>query len=131
MTKLFVGGLPYAITNQQLNDLFAEHGAVTSASIVTDKFSGQSKGFGFVEMTNDDEAQKAIEALNGYALEGRSIGVSVARPREDRPQGGGFNRDNRGGGGGFGGRSNDRGGNRGGFGGNRGGGGSRGGGSRY
>ena len=125
MTKLFVGGLPYAVTSQQLNDLFAAHGAITSASVVTDKFSGQSKGFGFVEMENDDEAEKAIEALNGYNLDGRNIGVSVARPREERPQGG-FNRDNRGGG--FG--RNDRGGNRGGFNrDNRGG--NRGGGNRY
>ena len=94
MTKLFVGNLPYAITNQEITDMFAAHGAVTSATVVTDKYSGKSKGFAFVEMENDDEAQKAIEALNRQEMGGRNIIVSVARPREDRPQTGGrdFNR---------------------------------------
>lgn len=104
MTKLFVGGLPYSTTNEELNNMFSQFGAVISATIVTDKFSGTSKGFGFVEMQNDDEAQKAISELNGSNMDNRTIGVSVARPREDRPRdggfvrGGGFNRDNRGGG---------------------------------
>lgn len=97
MTKLFVGGLPYAVTNQQLEELFAQHGQVTSATIITDRYSGQSKGYGFVEMQNDDEAQAAISALDGSEVSGRKIGVSVARPREERPQGGSFRggRDNR------------------------------------
>ena len=84
MTKLFVGGLPYAMNDQALNDLFAEHGAVTSAAVITDRSTGQSKGFGFVEMEDDAAAQAAIEALNGKDVDGRSIAVSVARPREDR-----------------------------------------------
>jgi cold-inducible RNA-binding protein len=116
MTKLFVGGLAYSINNQTLQQMFEAFGAVSSAQVVMDKYTNQSKGFGFVEMTNDDEAQKAIEALNESEVEGRRIGVSVARPREDRPSGdsrggfsnnrggsgsgGGYNRDNRGGGGG-------------------------------
>jgi len=83
MTKLFVGGISYSISNQQLEELFAKFGAVSSAQIVTDKYSGQSKGFAFVEMANDEDAQKAVKELDGYAFEGRKIGVSVARPRED------------------------------------------------
>lgn len=101
MTKLFVGGLPYATTNDQLLEMFSKFGQVSSAVIVTDKFSGQSKGFGFVEMQNDAEAQKAISELNGTSMEGRTIGVSVARPREERPRDGGTGGFNRGGGGGF------------------------------
>lgn len=106
MTKLFVGSLSYDVTSQQLNDLFAQFGAVVSASVVNDKFTGRSRGFGFVEMQNDEEAQKAIQELNETELEGRKIFVSVAKPREERPQGGGGGfhqdrdrRDNRGGGG--------------------------------
>lgn len=84
MTKLFVGGLPYSVTSQSLEDLFKKFGQVNSAIIITDKFSGQSKGFGFIEMANDIEAQKAISELNGTSLENRTLGVSVARPREDK-----------------------------------------------
>lgn len=91
MTKLFVGGLPYSIDNQKLNDMFASFGQVLSASVITDKFTNQSKGFGFVEMSDDAAAQDAIKALDGSDLEGRRLGVSVARPKED-------NRDNRSGG---------------------------------
>ncbi len=98
MTKLFVGGLAYSKTNQDLQAMFEAFGAVQSALIIMDKFTNQSKGFGFVEMPNDDEAQAAIKALDGTEVDGRRIGVSVAKPREDRPSGGGFNRDNRGGG---------------------------------
>lgn len=105
MTKLFVGGLQYSKTNQDLQAMFEAFGTVQSAQVVTDKYTGQSKGFGFVEMANDSEAQAAIKALDGTDVEGRRIGVSVARPREDRPSGGysrdnrgGYNRDNRGGG---------------------------------
>lgn len=97
MTKLFIGSLPYSVTGDQLNQLFAQYGTVASASVINDKFTGRSRGFGFVEMENDEEAQKAIEALNGYEMEDRKIFVSVARPREERPQGqgqGGFRRDN-------------------------------------
>ncbi len=93
MTKLFVGNLPYSTTNQQLTDMFAAIGTVASATIVTDKYSGRSKGFGFVEMEDDDQAQTAITQLNNTAIEGRNIVVSVARPKEERPQGD-FNRDN-------------------------------------
>ncbi len=85
MTKLFVGGLPYSIDNQKLNDLFAEFGQVLSAVIITDKYTGQSKGFGFVEIADDAGAQEAIKKLDGSDLEGRRLGVSVARPREERP----------------------------------------------
>lgn len=98
MTKLFVGSLPYSVTSQELQELFAPFGNVESAAVITDKFSGQSKGFGFVEMTNDEGAQKAIQELNGSNVGGRNIFVSVAKPKEERPQGGGFRRDdNRGG----------------------------------
>lgn len=113
MTKIFVGSLPYTTTNEELADLFKSFGQVATATVVMDKFTGRSRGFGFVEMPNDEEAQKAISELNGYKLGDRALAVSVARPREERPQGGGFSRDNRGGGynsGGF-----NRGGDRGGF----------------
>ncbi len=106
MTKLFVGGLTYAKTSQDLQAMFEAFGAVQSAQVITDKFTNQSKGFGFVEMTNDDEAQAAIKALDGSEQDGRRLGVSVAKPREERSSndnrgggGGGYNRDNRGGGG--------------------------------
>lgn len=92
MTKLFVGGLPYSTTNEELQSMFASYGNIISAAIITDKFTGQSKGFGFVEMESDEAAQKAISELNETELNGRKIGVSVARPREERPprSGGGF-----------------------------------------
>lgn len=105
MTKLFVGGLPYSVTGEELKGMFAQFGAVLSATVITDKFSGQSKGFGFVEMEDDQAAQTAISQLNDSDMNGRKIAVSVARPREERPQGGGFNR-----GGGFGGGRDNRGG---------------------
>src|ERR1700704_3170536 len=92
MTKLFVGGLTYAKTSQDLQDMFAAFGQVTSAQVITDKFTNQSKGFGFVEMANDDEAQAAIKALDGSDDGGRKLGVSVAKPREERSSGGGYNR---------------------------------------
>jgi RNA recognition motif-containing protein len=106
-SKIYVGGLPYAATEQQLSDLFAQHGTVASARVITDKFTGQSRGFGFVEMSSDEEAQKAISALNGTQMDGRTLTVNEARPQEPRSGGG-----SRGGfGGGGGGRSG--GGNRG------------------
>jgi len=93
-SKIYVGGLPYSATEQELSDLFGAHGAVQSARIITDKFSGRSKGFGFVEMSSDQEAEKATNALNGTDFEGRNIVVSEARPqapRSPRPgSGGGF-----------------------------------------
>jgi len=103
---MFVGGLPYAVDSKKLEDLFAAFGAVVSAQVITDKFTNQSKGFGFVEMSNDDEAQKAIQELNDSEVEGRRINVSVARPREERSGGGGYGGGNRGGG--YGGGRDDR-----------------------
>jgi RNA recognition motif-containing protein len=88
-SKIYVGGLPYSATEQQLSDLFAAHGAVASARIITDKFTGQSRGFGFVEMSADSEAQAAIAALNGAEMGGRTLTVNEARPQEPRTGGGG------------------------------------------
>src|SRR5438876_6059877 len=107
-TKLYVGGLPYSSTEQQLQELFSQHGSVTSAKIITDKYTGQSRGFGFVEMATGEEAQKAISALNGTEMGGRTITVNEARPQE-RTGGGG------GGGGYGGGGGGDRGGRGGGW----------------
>lgn len=90
MTKLFVGGLPYSLTQDKLRDLFAEKGQVISCDIIFDKFSGQSKGFAFVEISEDADAQKAIKELDGVNVEGRNIHVSVARAREESPNRGGF-----------------------------------------
>ncbi|MEK6695373.1 MAG: RNA-binding protein [Nitrospirota bacterium] len=103
-TKLYVGGLPYSTTEQQLSELFAQQGSVTSAKVITDKFTGQSRGFGFVEMSTEEEAQKAISALNGTQLDGRTMTVNEAKPQEKRTGGGG------GFGGGGGGGGGDRGG---------------------
>ena len=75
-TKLYVGGLPYSVTEQQLNELFAQQGTVSSAKVITDKFTGQSRGFGFVEMSTDEEAKKAISALNGTQMDGRPLTVN-------------------------------------------------------
>jgi len=97
MTKLFVGGLPYSVDSQKLNEMFAVYGQVVSANVIMDKYTNQSKGFGFVEMSDDADAQKAIQALDGTDYEGRRLGVSVAKPREDKPRGGGFNSGSRGG----------------------------------
>jgi cold-inducible RNA-binding protein len=82
--KLFVGGLPYTTTQDELQNAFAQAGAVTSATIIVDKMTGRSKGFGFVEMSNDDEANKAIEMWNGKDFGGRSLTVNEARPLEPR-----------------------------------------------
>ncbi len=92
--KLYVGGLPYSVTEGRLEELFAQHGSVQSARVIADKFTGQSRGFGFVEMATSEEAQKAIEALNGTKLEGRTLIVNEARPQEKRrvASGGGENR---------------------------------------
>jgi RNA recognition motif-containing protein len=96
--KLYVGGLPYSVTEGQLQEIFAAHGTVESARVITDKFTGQSRGFGFVELSSGGEAQKAIEALNGTQLEGRTLVVNEAKPMASR-DGGGGGRGNRGGGG--------------------------------
>ena len=90
--KLYVGNLPYSVTEERLQQHFAQYGSVVSARIITDKFSGRSKGFGFVEMSSDEEAQRATTALNGTDFEGRNVVVSEARPqqpRAPRPGGGG------------------------------------------
>lgn len=117
--RLFVGGLPFAMGDQDLSALFASAGTVVSANVIMDKFSGRSKGFGFVEMSTDEEAQNAIQTLNNTEVQGRNIVVNEARPMEDRPR-----RDFGGGGRDSGGR-NDRGGN------DRRGGGRSGGGNRW
>ncbi len=98
-SKLYVGGLPYATSESQLNDLFATHGTVESTRVITDKFTGQSRGFGFVEMSTAEEAKAAITALNGTQLDGRTLTVNEAKPQEARSGGGGFGggRDDRGG----------------------------------
>lgn len=85
-TNLFVGNLPYATDNAQLQALFAAAGTVVSAKVITDKYSGRSRGFGFVEMATDEETKKAIEMFNGKDVEGRALVVNEARPREERPQ---------------------------------------------
>ncbi len=90
--KIYVGGLPYSTTEQQLSDLFAAHGSVASARIITDKFTGQSRGFGFVEMSSESEAQAAITALNGTQFGGRTLTVNEARPQEPRSGAGGGGR---------------------------------------
>lgn len=85
-SKLYVGNLPYSTTDSALSDLFAQVGTVTSASVITDKMSGRSKGFGFVEMSTPEEAQAAITKFHGQDYEGRAMTVSEARPKEDRPR---------------------------------------------
>ncbi|MFB3067981.1 MAG: RNA recognition motif domain-containing protein, partial [Acidobacteriota bacterium] len=87
--KLYVGGLPYAVTEDKLKEIFSAHGTVESARVITDRFTGRSRGFGFVEMTEDAEAQAAIDSLNGTELEGRTLTVNEARPQEKRSEGGG------------------------------------------
>ncbi|MBP7807003.1 RNA-binding protein [Candidatus Saccharibacteria bacterium] len=92
-SKLFVGGLPYSTTDDELQDVFAAHGKVVSAKVITDRDTGRSKGFGFVEYESDEEAQAAMKALHDSELGGRRILVNEARPQEKRPP-----RDNNGGG---------------------------------
>lgn len=109
-TKLYVGNLSYSTMEHQLRDAFAPYGEVVSATLVVDKMSGQSRGFGFVEFATPAEAQRAIDAMSGAELDGRTLNVSVARPRGE----GGGGRDRRGGGGGGGGGRHGGGGGRGG-----------------
>ena len=104
--KLYVGNLPYSVNDASLQQNFSEYGNVLSAKVMMDRETGRSKGFGFVEMATEAEAQTAIEGLNGMSVDGRSINVNVARPKEERP-------------GGFGGGRGGFGGGRGGFGGGR------------
>jgi len=127
--KLYVGNLAYSVRDESLQEAFSQFGTVISAKVMMDRETGRSKGFGFVEMSTDDEAQSAINGMNGQALEGRAIVVNVARPREDRPGGGGgFGGGGGGGGrGGYGGGGGSRGGYGGGGGGGYGGGGGGGG----
>jgi cold-inducible RNA-binding protein len=88
-TKLFVGNLSFNTTENDLSDAFAAHGTVVEANLMMDRMSGRPRGFGFVTMSSAEEAQKAIDALNGQQLDGRALTVNVARPREERPAGGG------------------------------------------
>src|SRR3954452_11474698 len=97
--KLYVGNLSYGVDSSVLQQLFSAHGTVNSAEVISDRLTGRSKGFGFVEMGTDDEAQAAIAALNGQDHGGRALTVNEAKPREERPRGGGGG----GGGGGYGG----------------------------
>lgn len=103
--KLYVGGLPYSTTEDQLREAFSQAGSVSSAVIIMDKMSGRSKGFGFVEFSADDDATKAIDMMNGKDFGGRTLTVNEARPLEERPR-----RDSRGGGGDWGGGGNGGGG---------------------
>ena len=97
-TKLYVGNLPFGVTSQELTELFSQAGEVVSANIITDRFSGQSRGFGFVEMNSDDAAQKAINQFNDYQMKGRGLKVNEAKPREGGGRsGGGGDRGDRGG----------------------------------
>ena len=137
--KLYVGNLAYSVRDESLQSAFSEFGTVTSAKVMMDRETGRSKGFGFVEMGSDAEAQAAINGMNGQALEGRPLVVNEARPREERPGGfgggGGGGRSPYGGGGGggrggYGGGGGSGGGGRGGYGSGGGGGGSYGGGGR-
>ena len=111
-TNLFVGNLPFSVDDTQLAELFAEAGTVASAHVVINKFSGQSRGYGFVEMSTDAEAAQAVSLLHGREMSGRALTVNEARPREERGfrsgGGGGYSGDRRGGGGYGGGRDRDR-----------------------
>jgi len=110
--KLYVGNLAYTVTDSELQQMFEPHGTVQSAQVIIDRDTGRSKGFGFVEMGSDEEAQAAISAMHGIEQGGRTLTVNEARPKPDAGRGGG-------GGGGFGGRGGDRGGRSGGGGGRR------------
>jgi RNA recognition motif-containing protein len=112
--KLYIGNLPYNVTDEDLREALSAYGQVSSAEVVKDRHSGQSKGFGFVEMPSQDEANAAIRGLNGTDLKGRTINVNEARPRSDSGGGGGGGRGGRRGGGGGGGGGGRGGGGRGG-----------------
>src|SRR5690348_15699827 len=129
--KIYVGNLSYETQSSDLEQMFAAHGTVESAQIITDRDTGRSKGFGFVEMSSDAEAQAAIAAMNGQEHGGRALTVNEAKPREERPRGGGGGGGGRGGYGGGGGGGGGRGGYGGGGGGGGGGRGERGGRGRF
>ena len=93
--KLYVGGLPFSFSDKQLEELFTSHGTIESAKVISDKYTGKSRGFGFVEFSSATDAQKAIAALNGTTLEGRTITVNEARQREHQPDKGGYGKRNR------------------------------------
>jgi cold-inducible RNA-binding protein len=103
-TKLFVGNLSFNTTENDLQDAFAAHGTVVEANLMMDRMSGRPRGFGFVTMSTPEEAEKAIQALNGATIDGRALTVNIARPREERPAGGGGRGPRREYGGGGGGR---------------------------
>ncbi len=90
--KLYVGGLPYSVTDDRLQEIFTPHGTVESARVITDRMTGRSRGFGFVEMSSQAEAEEATKNLNGTDLEGRSLTVNEAKPQEQRSGGGGGDR---------------------------------------
>jgi RNA recognition motif-containing protein len=102
-TKLYVGNLPFNTTENELQELFSQAGAVQEVTLMQDRFTGKSRGFAFITMGSDEDAQNAISKLNGHAMEGRQLTVNEARPRESRPPGGGGGRGYGGGGGGGGG----------------------------
>jgi RNA recognition motif-containing protein len=129
--RLYVGNLSYNVDSSALEQLFGQFGAVQSAEVISDRDTGRSKGFGFVEMANDNDAQSAIAALNGKENDGRTLTVNEAKPREERSGGGGGGRGGYGGGGGGGRGGYGGGGGGGGRGGYGGGGGGRGGRDRY
>lgn len=110
MKNIYVGNLDFSTSEDEIRSMFEPFGQVDTVSLVRDKFSGQSRGFAFVEMANDGEAQQAIQSLNGKQVGKRNITVNEARPREDRPRGGGGGGGRGGYGGGGGGRDRDRGG---------------------
>lgn len=87
-TKLYVGGLPYSVTDGRLQEIFSAHGSVQSANVISDKFTGQSRGFGFVEMASGNEAQEAIQSLNGTQIDGRTLTVNAAKPAARRDSSG-------------------------------------------
>jgi RNA recognition motif-containing protein len=106
-TKLYVGNLPFNTTENELQELFSQAGAVQEVTLMQDRFTGKSRGFAFITMGSDEDAQNAISKLNGHAMEGRQLTVNEARPRESRPPGGGgrgYGGGGGGGGGGYGGR---------------------------
>ena len=107
-SKLFVGNLSFNTTENDLQDAFAAHGTVIEANLMMDRATGRPRGFGFVTMSTPEEAQKAIEALNGKSVDGRNLTVNIAKPREERPGGGGGGRREYGGGGGGGGGGRNR-----------------------
>ena len=111
-TKLYVGNLSFNTTENELQELFSQAGTVQEVSLMQDKFTGKSRGFAFVTMSSEEDAQNAISKLNGQTVEGRALTVNEARPREPRPPGGGGGRGYGGGGGGYGGRREGGGGQR-------------------